>query len=635
MNSNYINNFEYKKHLDLLRFLAISLVYLFHINKDVFPLGFVGVDIFFVISGYVITQSLMKSYYLKKRISFLEFYSKRFLRLFPALLAMVIFFLIIYLTFISWSDFELQLNIKSSIFSLFGISNFYYYLNSGRFDYFEIDDHSIPLIHTWSLGIEEQFYFLYPFIISFCILLVAQKKKLFNFICTTLLFFLAISLVIFINSFNLSHFYLPFARVWELLLGCLLFFFSNQYSKKFLNKKIYKFLSTFLIVIIITSIFFLISDKIKLTIVISTILISILILYKNIIPNFLITNQFISILGKSSYSIYLWHMPVIFFCNNIFSGFNFYFFSLIFTLLFSFLSFYIIEPLRYNQYLLKNIKYFFKFSIYFFVIIFVAVYYFDVKVRTHIFNSIVTINNFFEDINISKKSLESRLSKKWELSVDSCTNKYEIFLRNKYLNCIKQNQKNSDLYLLLGDSYGEHFINVLAKNENIQNLYYARLDNENFSKDSNVKQFSKAINNFENIKTNFTGNNKIVISLNYPKKIDFEKLENFVNYFQNSEVIFVLPHRVITTDKNCGLLNKNKFIICKKEIDQVFIENFILNIKKFNNTNLISFFEFNSFFCNKNICSNYLENKDMYIFTEGFNHLTTEFGNFISKKFNF
>ena len=46
MNSNYINNFEYKKHLDLLRFLAISLVYLFHINKDVFPLGFVGVDIF-------------------------------------------------------------------------------------------------------------------------------------------------------------------------------------------------------------------------------------------------------------------------------------------------------------------------------------------------------------------------------------------------------------------------------------------------------------------------------------------------------------------------------------------------------------------------------------------------------------
>ena len=231
------NIFFYLEHLDTLRALAVLLVFLFHINKEFFGFGYIGVDIFFVISGYVITQSLIQKKYTNNKISFLEFYTKRILRLFPSLLLMVVIFFILYLILFNYGDFELKLNFKSSLFSLLGLSNFYFFSNLDQFDYFLIDDYRVPLIHTWSLGIEEQFYFIYPLIIISIFYLIIKTKNSFRCLFLFLSALQLLSFYIFINSFNISHFYLPFSRAWELLTGCLLFLSINEYTRKLIGKK--------------------------------------------------------------------------------------------------------------------------------------------------------------------------------------------------------------------------------------------------------------------------------------------------------------------------------------------------------------------------------------------------------------
>ena len=103
------NFFLYQNHLDSLRALAVLLVFLFHINKDFFGFGYIGVDIFFVISGYVISQSLIQKKYTTNKIGFSEFYTKRILRLFPSLLVMIVIFFILYLILVNYGDVELRL----------------------------------------------------------------------------------------------------------------------------------------------------------------------------------------------------------------------------------------------------------------------------------------------------------------------------------------------------------------------------------------------------------------------------------------------------------------------------------------------------------------------------------------------
>ena len=149
-------DFEYKKNIQFLRGLSVIFVFLYHTNIPFFERGYLGVDIFFVISGFVITQRIIQSYGVKKKISLKDFYSKRLKRIIPNLFFVVGSTYIFYLLFgppdlSLWNEF---------LSALFGVSNIYYIIHDiGYFDNV-FDD---PLAHTWSLGVEEQFYLLYPF----------------------------------------------------------------------------------------------------------------------------------------------------------------------------------------------------------------------------------------------------------------------------------------------------------------------------------------------------------------------------------------------------------------------------------------------------------------------------------------
>ncbi|MBC9252587.1 hypothetical protein A9179_20170 [Pseudomonas alcaligenes] len=142
--------------IESLRALAVSLVVLFHLEIDLFKGGFIGVDIFFVISGFLITRNLAEEINAGK-FSFYRFYTRRAARLLPALFTATLITLAGAYLILAPADLE---NLgHSAIYAVLSLSNIFFLLDSG---YFDINSQLKPLLHTWSLSVEEQFYLLWP-----------------------------------------------------------------------------------------------------------------------------------------------------------------------------------------------------------------------------------------------------------------------------------------------------------------------------------------------------------------------------------------------------------------------------------------------------------------------------------------
>lgn len=149
----------YIKSIDGLRATAVLLVVLFHANVALFQGGYVGVDAFFVISGFVITRSIMRGIE-TDTFSYREFILRRYARLTPALLAVLALSAVA--AVILFTPRQLLQLSSAQIAALFSVSNIYFFFNSG---YFDPDASQNPLLHTWSLGVEEQFYLLWPLLL--------------------------------------------------------------------------------------------------------------------------------------------------------------------------------------------------------------------------------------------------------------------------------------------------------------------------------------------------------------------------------------------------------------------------------------------------------------------------------------
>ena len=163
----------YRPEIDGLRALAVMPVIFYHASYPFFSGGYLGVDIFFVISGYLISYIILDDL-TRNKFSILNFWKRRAKRILPALLSVIIFASL--LSYFYIPNNEIKVFSNSIVSSLFFYSNFFFQFNTG---YFDFAAEYQPLIHTWSLSIEEQFYILFPI---FLLLFYKNNYKLLLFI---------------------------------------------------------------------------------------------------------------------------------------------------------------------------------------------------------------------------------------------------------------------------------------------------------------------------------------------------------------------------------------------------------------------------------------------------------------------
>lgn len=202
----------YRPDIDGLRGLAVMLVLLFHFDLGVSG-GFIGVDVFFVISGYLIT-GVIRNAVMSGRFSFTEFYIKRLIRLHPALLVTVALCLVA--GFMIMDPASLSSLSDSATYAALSASNFFFWLNQG---YFAADAHTSPLLHTWSLAAEWQFYLVWPLIV-WGALKVSTRTLALVLVATTISSLIASQLMLGHDA-SAAYYLMPF-RVFELSIGALI-----------------------------------------------------------------------------------------------------------------------------------------------------------------------------------------------------------------------------------------------------------------------------------------------------------------------------------------------------------------------------------------------------------------------------
>jgi peptidoglycan/LPS O-acetylase OafA/YrhL len=204
---------QYRADIDGLRTVAVLPVVIFHLGTSLFSGGFVGVDVFFVISGFLITQTLLGERGTWRDALF-DFYKRRIKRIFPALFVLYLCVMLA-ASLLLMSDQSTEVA-KSIIASIFFVSNMLFYSQSGYFDG-ELD--SNPLLHTWSLSVEEQFYIFFPLLIFFTRSWTTTHRRQLVW-ALTLASFVAAQWMVSRNA-SAAFYLIPF-RTWELALGSLL-----------------------------------------------------------------------------------------------------------------------------------------------------------------------------------------------------------------------------------------------------------------------------------------------------------------------------------------------------------------------------------------------------------------------------
>lgn len=339
MNNNALIKKDFRTDINGLRAIAVISVVFFHFNPTWLPGGFIGVDIFFVISGYLMTNIISKGLS-SNNFSYNKFYLARINRIYPALLM-----LCAALLFWGWfkfptTEFELLLTHISS--SITFISNITYWQESG---YFELASKEKWLTHTWSLSVEWQFYILYPIVLGVLYKLSKHSKiPILLFISSLILYLFAI--IASAKYPDASYYLLP-TRAFEMLAGGVTFLYQNkshQYNKKI--KRIIEVIGWALIVIslcIINESDFSWPGSAAILPVVGTSLI----IWANNQNNILLNNTFSSHLGKWSYSIYLWHWPVSVYAYNEANGEIYNLFYIVLSCLLGAISYYLIEMRKY------------------------------------------------------------------------------------------------------------------------------------------------------------------------------------------------------------------------------------------------------------------------------------------------
>ena len=299
---------KYRKDIDGLRAVAVLPVLIFHAKLGFFHGGFLGVDVFFVISGFLITSILIEEIS-QKTFSFANFYERRVRRLLPALIFMTAATSVLAYQLMITVDLKGYGNslVAMSLFS----SNIFFWLDSGYFD--RVADLK-PMLHTWSLAVEEQYYFFFPLVLL--IVLRWVPKLLTLTVLTILVISLGLASWASVNAPDANFYLLP-TRAWELMFGSLasiLIFNNVQILERLSTANAFK--NGALIVLFICLIWFdeSIPHPSMLTLIpVLATLVLIVIPAPDSLAHKLLTLRPMVFTGLISYSLYLWHQPLLVF----------------------------------------------------------------------------------------------------------------------------------------------------------------------------------------------------------------------------------------------------------------------------------------------------------------------------------
>jgi len=363
MNKDQSKTNFYISGIDSLRAFAVIAVMIFHLNASFLGGGFSGVDVFFVISGYVVSSALWRSYTTNFAHFTLEFYARRILRILPPLIVMLLVISTLSTLFIpeSWLS---QTNSQTALAAFFGYSNFaLIWFTDG---YFSPRVEFNPFLHTWSLGVEEQFYLFFPLLFFVWIKYKNNPKvNLFTNWLLALLFIVSLVYAWYQTPLHPDRaFYLLPSRFWELAAGALLF--KLHLHKKFiadcdLKSNLFLIIGTILILL-----GFIYSDKSSFPFPWALLSVSgALFLLAGVarvsenkpVLQKAFENKQLVYIGKISYSLYLWHWPVYALFRWTFGLESFFgmFLAVLLTVILAVLSYHFIEtPIRKNKFLLSK-----------------------------------------------------------------------------------------------------------------------------------------------------------------------------------------------------------------------------------------------------------------------------------------
>ena len=573
----------YRPEIDGLRAIAVGAVILYHAQIAIFGYqpfkgGFIGVDIFFVISGYLITSIILNELVTTGTFSFKHFYERRIRRILPALLFVMLVslpFAWMYLLPSSFIDFS-----KSILYSLGFSSNFYFWYSGQQ--YGAESGLLKPFLHTWSLSVEEQFYILFP------IVLLITFKYFRKYLIHILILGFVISLGLADwgskNHPSFNFYVLP-TRGWELLAGSILAYFEITNGHRNKNKTLNLILPSIGLLLIGHSILFF-NDKMfhpsffTLSPIIGVCLIIWFSNKDELITKILSTKLFVGV-GLISYSLYLWHYPMFGFVRIIYfnqlSLPNKFLLGIIIVIL-SIFSYYFVErPFR-N----KNNKF---------------------KVMISLILISISVLVIFNINSIQKDGYKNRLDfniKNYELDIKS----YNLENLNFEINYNYDNYDDRKNVLIVGNSHAQDILKILSKTKLTDRIYF-NLTSPKIRKKSYNFQIrylykflteKKAIIDFykgdfyNHLKKQYDSADLIILSTSYSND-DLNILDDLIKILKKDNKKIIVFDEALN-QKTIGGLNRLDFWVYRNQkipkanILKKIEEDMFLDLKKEENTNI-------------------------------------------------
>lgn len=457
----------YRRDIDGLRALAVISVILFHLGY--LPNGYLGVDVFFVISGYLIT-SIVYPEAAENVFSVLKFYERRVRRIMPLLLFVSAITLLAGIVYMLPN--ELKNLSQSVVAGNFSVNNILMYFTSE--DYWADSNDYKPLMHTWSLGVEEQFYLLYPFLFFVC------KGKRIKYIRHILLVLTLTSLTgFFIETKVAARFFFIQYRFFEMAIGGLCAIYFSQKSLSGRGVRIALYMSSCLLFALLVAPEFSTNEvKVLLTTALTATLLTTgnFLFKEDKLYSGFFSNPVVSFIGKISFSLYMWHQVVFAMARYSFLEFITIQWALVLvgiTFLLSVASYYVVENVFRNRKVLKTKSMLWITGLLFVFTTTAALYVYEM-------NGIV---KDYPELGLSKSSLAS----------GNPQSDYILYNENVRLMDVPFTNTNRTKVLVIGNSFGRDATNILlesraGKNSELRYFDIARI----FSEASIAQRIEKA-----------------------------------------------------------------------------------------------------------------------------------------------